>query len=69
VIPSSQPLSNVRVGGGNTSGWAREIPLGPQPGIGYIDRMMMAEDLEFRRQRIQEAAQQQAMQKLAEPKQ
>jgi hypothetical protein len=60
VIPGSQPLSNVRTGGGGT-GWAREIPLGPQPGINHIDRMMAAEDVEFRRQRMLEEAQRQAL--------
>jgi hypothetical protein len=64
VIPSSQPLSAIRTGGSGTSGWAREIPLGPQPGINHIDRLMAAEDLEFRRQRIAEEAQRQALQKV-----
>jgi hypothetical protein len=36
VIPSSQTVSVVR-GVGNVGGWAREVPLGPQPGIDLID--------------------------------
>jgi hypothetical protein len=36
AIPSSQQVSNVRVGG--SKGWIDPRPLGPQPGIDLIDR-------------------------------
>jgi hypothetical protein len=52
---------NAGLPGSNTGGWGREIPLGPQPGINHIDRLMAAEDMEFRRQRMLEEAQRQAM--------
>jgi hypothetical protein len=39
VIPSSQSMSEVRVGGGGT-GWQREVPLGPQPGIAHVDAQL-----------------------------
>jgi hypothetical protein len=39
MIPdSSQQVSNARPAAGDGKGWAREIPLGPQPGIDLIDR-------------------------------
>jgi hypothetical protein len=38
AIPSSQQVSNVRVGGSNTPGWVDPRPLGPPPGIDLIDR-------------------------------
>jgi hypothetical protein len=62
VIPSSQPLSNVR-GGGGRSGWAREIPLGPQPGINHVDRLLDHADAQDRAERIAQAARTQAIQK------
>jgi hypothetical protein len=56
VIPSSQQMSNVRTGGGpRGTGWQREVPIGPPPGIHHIDRLMLHDDIEFRRQRIAEA--------------
>jgi hypothetical protein len=39
VIPSTQQVSNVHVGGkSSTPGFVHEIPYGPQPGIDLIDR-------------------------------
>jgi hypothetical protein len=39
VIPSSQSVSNVHVGGkSSTPGWVDPRPLGPQPGIDLIDK-------------------------------
>ena len=39
IIPSSQQMSNVRVGG---NGSGHVAPLGPQPGIDLIDRAVNA---------------------------
>jgi hypothetical protein len=64
AIPSSQPLSNIRTGGGGT-GWAREIPLGPQPGINHIDRLLDHADAQDRHERMVQEAQRQAMLKAA----
>jgi hypothetical protein len=47
AIPSSQQVSNVR-GAGGGSGWAREIPLGPPPGIQYVDAQLIADDVKQR---------------------
>ena len=50
IIPSSQQLSNVRPGGGapnvpgGGTGWMRETPIGPPPGIRYDDAQMDAQD-------------------------
>jgi len=43
-------MSNVRPGGGaaNTSGWAHEVPLGPPPGINYVDALCIADDIKGR---------------------
>jgi hypothetical protein len=46
AIPSSQQVTNVRAGGG--TGWAREIPLGPPPGIPMVDAIMIADDVRQR---------------------
>jgi hypothetical protein len=59
--------SNAGLPGSNT-GWRTAPSITPPVGINHIDRMMAAEDLEFRRQRLQEEAQRQAMMKAAEVK-
>jgi hypothetical protein len=64
VIPSSQPLSNIRTGGGGT-GWLPERPLGPQPGINHIDRLLDHADMQDRHERMMEAARQQVLLKAA----
>jgi hypothetical protein len=45
-IPSSQPLTGVRPGGG--SGWTREVPLSPPPGIHMVDALCIADDVKQR---------------------
>jgi hypothetical protein len=52
VVSSSQMVSNVR-----GSGWAREIPIGPPPGVNYADRLMDAQDAKDRHERIAQDAQ------------
>lgn len=47
--------ANPGIPGSNTSGWLRETPITPPPGIHHIDRLMLHDDIEFRRQRIAEA--------------
>jgi hypothetical protein len=67
MIPSSQQPTSVRpVGSG--SGWVAPAPLGPPPGVAQADRLMAHEDLEFRRQKIREAAELQAFEKIAAEK-
>jgi hypothetical protein len=60
VIPSSQPLSNIRTGGSGT-GWLPERPLGPQPGINHIDRLLDHADAQDRHERMMQEAQRLAM--------
>jgi hypothetical protein len=65
VIPSSQPLSAVRVGGSGTSGWAREIPLSNPPGVNILDRIMDHQDAVDRHERMVAEARRQALLKAA----
>jgi hypothetical protein len=66
ITPSSQPVSNVRPGGG--TGWQAPIPLGPPPGLAQADRLMDEQDRRDRAELIERDARLKAMQKLAEPK-
>jgi hypothetical protein len=52
VIPSSQAMSNVRPGGGS-SGWSEARPLGPQPGIHHVDRLLNEADRRDREELVQ----------------
>jgi hypothetical protein len=61
VVPSSQPLSNVRVGGGGTSGWRAPTPLGPPPGVAILDQIMDHEDAKDRAELIERHARMAAM--------
>jgi hypothetical protein len=53
---------------GSNTGWAREIPLSPPPGVAQADRLMAAEDLEWRRQRVKEQAELRALMTAPEEK-
>jgi hypothetical protein len=59
AIPSSQQVTNVR-----GSGWSREIPLGPPPGIHYVDQQCVVDAGKDKVERIR----QEALLKAAEPK-
>jgi hypothetical protein len=61
VVPSSQPLSNVRVGGTGGTGWAKEVPLGPQPHIQHVDRLLDHADAQDRHERMVAEARRLAM--------
>jgi hypothetical protein len=66
IIPSSQPISNVRVGGapnipGGGTGWMRETSIDrPQPGISYVDAQLDADDRRWRADLIQQEARRRA---------
>jgi hypothetical protein len=67
MIPDSQqPSPRPSVGDG--TGWAREIPIGPPPGVAQADRLMDAQDARDRAELIEREARLKAMQKLAEGK-
>jgi hypothetical protein len=67
MIPDSQisvrPPANVP---GSGTGWAREIPLGPPPGLRYVDQQIDAQDAKDRADRTQQHAQMEAMRRFAE---
>jgi hypothetical protein len=71
MIPNSQQPSgggaSANVPGSGT-GWAHERPLGPPPGIRYVDAQLDAQDAKDRQELIEKKAREQAMQKLAEGK-
>jgi hypothetical protein len=57
IIPTSQQVSrvssNAGLVGSNTSGWREAKPLGPQPGIDHVDRLVDAQDRRDRLELIQ----------------
>jgi hypothetical protein len=57
IIPTSQELSRISAGAGlagsNTTGWCKPTPLGPQPGINHVDRLVDAQDRRDRLELIQ----------------
>jgi hypothetical protein len=69
--PSTLPRTEgVRPGNvaGSGTGWAREIPLSPPPGVAQADKLMDVQDAKDRHERVVEEAQRLAMLKVAEPK-
>jgi hypothetical protein len=64
MIPNSQQSSG---GGGNVAGsgtgWAHETPIGPPPGLRYVDAQLDAQDAKDRAERIRQDAQLKAMEK------
>jgi hypothetical protein len=50
------------------TGWAHERPLGPPPGIRYVDAQLDAQDAKDRAELVEREAKLQAMEKLAEQK-
>jgi hypothetical protein len=65
MIPDSpQPSPRLSVGDG--TGWAREIPIGPPPGVAQADRLMDAQDARDRAVLIEREARLKAMQKVTE---
>jgi hypothetical protein len=70
TIPSSHQQSTggpANVPGSGT-GWAHETPLGPPPGLRYVDQQIDAQDAKDRQELIEKKAREQALLKLAEGK-
>jgi hypothetical protein len=48
IIPSSEQLTGIHADGGpepvNATGWRDAAPLGPVPGINYVDAIVVADD-------------------------
>jgi hypothetical protein len=53
---------------GSGTGWAHETPLGPPPGLRYVDAQLDAQDAKDRAELVEREAKLQAMEKLAEGK-
>jgi hypothetical protein len=70
MIPNSQQASSSGGGAANVpgsgTGWARETPLGPPPGVNYADRLMDAQDQKDRAELLEREARLHAMQEMAE---
>jgi hypothetical protein len=66
MIPEQS--SNVRGSNvaGSSTGWAREIPLSPPPGVAQADKLMDAQDAKDRAELIKQEAQTEAMRRFAE---
>jgi hypothetical protein len=48
TIPDNQQPASPRPSAGDGSGWAREIPIGPPPGINWVDAQCIADDVRQR---------------------
>jgi hypothetical protein len=68
------PRSEQPTGGGGPAasgsgtGWGHSTPLGPPPGIRYVDQQIDAQDQKDRQELIEKKAREQALLKLAEGK-
>jgi hypothetical protein len=68
VIPNNQQPAIPPSSAGDGTGWAREIPIGPPPGLRYVDAQLDAQDAKDRQELIEKKAREQALLKLAEQK-
>jgi hypothetical protein len=68
ALPPSQQLSNGRDSEppSNTTGWRDAIPIGPQPGIQHVDRLLDEADRRDRLALVQEEARRRALEKAVE---
>jgi hypothetical protein len=73
--PGMIPTSQQSTGGGGSAnvpgsgtGWAHQTPIGPPPGLRYVDQQLDAQDAKDRQELIEKKAREQAMLKLAEGK-
>ena len=53
---------------GSGTGWAHETPIGPPPGLRYVDAQLDAQDAKDRAELVEREARIKAMEKLAEGK-
>jgi hypothetical protein len=71
MIPRSEQSSSgggaANVPGSGT-GWAHETPIGPPPGLRYVDQQLDAQDAKDRAELVEREARFKAMEKLAEGK-
>jgi hypothetical protein len=67
MIPRSTGGGGPAASGSGT-GWAHETPIGPPPGLRYVDAQLDAQDAKDRQELIEKKAREQALLKLAEGK-
>jgi hypothetical protein len=66
MIPSSpSTAASAPAEAPRGTGWRREIPISPPPGVNYADRLMDAQDAKDRHELIMQEARRLAAQKLA----
>jgi hypothetical protein len=68
AIPRSQqqPAGGGPATSGSGTGWAHETPIGPPPGLRYVDAQLDAQDARDRAERVQQEAQLRTMEKMTE---
>jgi hypothetical protein len=68
TIPSSQPSGGGRPANvaGSGTGWAREVPIGPPPGLRYVDQQLDAQDAKDRAELVERDAKLRAAEKVTE---
>jgi hypothetical protein len=66
AVPDSPQSASPRPSAGDGTGWAREIPLGPPPGLRYVDQQLDAQDAKDRAELIRQHAQLEAAEKVTE---
>ena len=64
TIPSSQS-TGPRPSAGDGTGWGAAAPIGPPPGLRYVDAQLDVQDAKDKAERIRQDAQLRAMEKLA----
>jgi hypothetical protein len=51
MIPDSRQPSGPAGGAANTTGWRDATPIGPPPGIGWVDAICIADDVRQRKEK------------------
>jgi hypothetical protein len=68
-IPRSQPTGGGPANApGSGTGWGAATPLGPPPGLRYVDQQIDAQDAKDRQELVEKKAREQALLKFAERK-
>jgi len=66
MIPSSQQSTSPRPSAGDGTGWGAATPIGPPPGLRYVDAQLDAQDAKDRQERIQQATAAETARRFAE---
>ena len=66
MIPSSQQPTSPRPSAGDGTGWGAATPIGPPPGLRYVDAQLDAQDARDRAELRERDANLKAMEKLSE---